>query len=134
MKIIEIWNNNFNYDNPQNETNYNNHKMYMILFNVYQSMVNLGYGINFDVKYKTELLIDNNDKLMDLIKSIYQKLKRVKLNKIYLMGFGIYDNDDYYCLCLMDDNNKIIKKIFWDFDFEFFKLNDYDIKFNLLEW
>ena len=85
-------------------------------------------------QYLNNINYDDDNLLMDLLNNINKKINRINFDNIERFIIGSFDDDDFYCLLLIDDEHKIKNKIFWDFDFVFINLLDYDIKFNVLEW
>lgn len=101
-----------------NETN--DEKTNIIINSIKQYLININY--------------DDDNLLMKLLNDINKKIKRINFDNIERFIIGSFDDDDFYCLLLIDNEHKIKNKIFWDFDFVFLDIKQYGIKFNILEW
>ena len=73
---------------------------------------------------------------MDFLKTgLLPILQQMDFENINSYCFGNYCNDDFYCILFFNNENEIVKKIFWDFDFCIID-NFYECikNFNPFEW
>lgn len=132
MEFITLWTNN---EYIRNNC-YKQHKIYTILKNIFSFMVNMDYTI--DLEYNDnggiDFGMDTIKSVNELIKNIYNKICKWDYNNIDYGYIGGYENDDYYCLILMDNDKNIIYHLFWDYDFDIINGYQFTDNFNILQW